>query len=99
VTWWLVLTLAAGAYACKVLGLVVFGGRTVPPRLDRCLALIPAALLAALVVKDTFSAGQHLQLDARALGVAAAVIAAWRRLPLVVVILVGATVTALVRLA
>ena len=98
-TWWLVLTLAAGAYACKVLGLVVFGGRTVPPRLDRCLALIPAALLAALVVKDTFSAGQHLQLDARALGVAAAVIAAWRRLPLVVVILVGATVTALVRLA
>lgn len=98
-SWWLVIALAAGAYACKVLGLVVFGGRVLPPRVDRCLALIPAALIAALVVKDTFTIGQHIQLDARAAGVAAAVLAAWRRLPLIAVIVIGATVTAVLRLA
>lgn len=96
-TWSLVLVLAAGAYGFKLLGLVILGGRTLPAPLDRCLALIPAALIAALVVKDTFSIGQDLVLDARAAGVGAAVIAAWRRAPLIAVIVIGATVTALVR--
>jgi branched-subunit amino acid transport protein len=98
-TWTLVILLAAGAYGFKVLGLVIVGDRRIPPVLDRCLALIPAALISALVVKDTFSIGQHLQLDARAAGVGAAAIAAWRRAPLIVVIIVGAAVTALLRAA
>ena len=96
-TWTLVFLLAGGAYFFKVLGLVVIGDRPLPPVLERCLALIPAALIAALVFKDTFSSGQHLQIDARAAGVAAAVVAAWRKLPLIVVILIGAGVTAGVR--
>jgi branched-subunit amino acid transport protein len=96
-TWTLVLMLAAGAYFFKVLGLVVIGDRPLPPVLERCLALIPAALIAALVFKDTFSVGQHLQLDARAAGVGAAVVAAWRKLPLILVIVIGAGVTALAR--
>jgi len=96
-TWTLVLLLAAGAYACKVVGLVVVGDRTLPPVVQRCLALIPAALITALVVKDTLSIGQDLVVDARAAGVAAAVVATWRRAPLVVVIVVGAAVTAAVR--
>ena len=89
--------LAAGAYFFKVLGLVVIGDRTLPPVLDRCLSLIPAALIAALVVKDTFAVGQHLQIDARAAGVGAAAIAAWRKAPLILVIVIGAGVTAFVR--
>ena len=96
-TWTLVLVLAAGAYFFKVLGLVVIGDRTLPPVLDRCLSLIPAALIAALVVKDTFSVGQHLQIDARAAGVGVAAIAAWRKAPLILVIVLGAGVTAAVR--
>jgi branched-subunit amino acid transport protein len=96
-TWTLVFALAAGAYAFKVLGLVIIGDRALPPVLERCLGLIPAALIAALVVKDTFSVGQHLQIDARAAGVGAAVIAAWRKAPLIVVIVIGAAVTAAVR--
>lgn len=91
------LALAAGAYAFKVLGLVVLGGRHVPARFERCLALVPAALLSALIAKDTFSAGMELVVDARAAGVGVAAIAAWRRAPLVVVIALGAIVTALVR--
>ena len=96
-TWTLVLVLAAGAFAFKVLGLVVIGDRPLPPMLERCLALIPAALIGALVVKDTFSVGQHLQIDARAAGVGAAVVATWRKAPLILVIAIGAGVTAALR--
>lgn len=96
-TWAFVFALAGTAYAFKVLGLVVVGERRLPPVLDRCLALIPAAMLAAIVVKDTFSDGQALVLDARAAGVAAAAVAAWRKAPLIVVIVIGAAVTAAVR--
>jgi branched-subunit amino acid transport protein len=96
-SWTFVFVLAATAYAFKVLGLVIIGDRALPPVLDRCLGLIPAALISAIIVKDTFSVGQHLQLDARAAGVGVAVIAAWRKLPLIAVIVIGAGVTALVR--
>jgi branched-subunit amino acid transport protein len=96
-TWTLVLLLAAGAYGFKVLGLVIVGDRRLPPVLERCVALIPAALLPALIVSGTFSVGQHLQIDARAAGVGAAILAAWRRAPLVLVIAIGVVVTAAVR--
>jgi branched-subunit amino acid transport protein len=98
-SWTLIIALGVGAYAFKVLGLVVVGARTLPPVVERCLALIPAALLSALIVKDTFSVGQDLVLDARAAGVAVAVLAAWRRVPIPVVIVLGAATTAVVRAA
>ncbi|MFV0309193.1 MAG: AzlD domain-containing protein [Desertimonas sp.] len=96
-SWTLIVVLGAGAYGFKALGLVVLGGRHMPARMDRCLTLVPAALLMALVVKDTFSTGTELVVDARAAGVGVAAVAAWRRAPLVVVIALGALVTALVR--
>jgi branched-subunit amino acid transport protein len=96
-TWTLIILLTIGAYTFKVTGLVILGGRTLPPIFERCLALIPAAVVTALVMKDTFTQGQELVLDARALGIAVAVIAAWRKAPLIVVIVLGAAVTALVR--
>jgi len=96
-TWTLIILLAVGAYAFKVTGLIILGGRSLPPVFERCLGLIPAAIITALVMKDTFTVGQDLTLDARALGIAVAVIAAWKRAPLIVVIVLGAVVTALVR--
>ena len=96
-TWTLIILLTLGAYAFKVTGLVFLGGRSLPPIFERCLALIPAAVVTALVMKDTFTQGQELVLDARALGIAVAGIAAWRKAPLIVVIVLGAAVTALVR--
>ena len=98
-TWTFVFALAATAYGFKVLGLVLVGDRQLPPILDRCLALIPAALISAIVVKDTLSIGQHLQLDARVAGVAAAAVAAWRKAPLIAIIVIGAAVTAALRAA
>jgi len=97
VTWGLVLALGAGSYLLKMLGLVVIGDRPIPAALDRCLALIPAALIAAIIVSNTLSIGHHLQIDARLAGVSAAVVAASRRAPVLVVIVLGAAVTAVVR--
>jgi branched-subunit amino acid transport protein len=97
VTWTLVLVLAAGAYACKVAGFFVLGRRPLPAVVERCLLLIPAAVVSALVVKDTVTSGQSLVVDARLAGVVAATVAVWRRAPFVVVIVVAAAVTAGVR--
>ena len=96
-TWGLVLGLSAAAFALKFLGAVVIGRRTMAPALQRSLLLIPAALLAGLITKDTFTAGQEIVLDERALGLAVAVMATWRRLPFIVVIVLGVGSTALLR--
>jgi branched chain amino acid efflux pump len=99
VSWWVIIVLAAGAYGFKVGGLVLLGGATLPERLVRCVALLPAALLAALIVVGTFAADRSLVLDARAAGVGVAAFAAWRRAPFPVVIVLAAVVTAAVRAA
>ena len=97
-TWTLILSLAACAYFLKLLGAVIVGHRTMPPVLERCLLLIPAALLAGLITKDTFTTGHDFALDARAAGLAVAVIATWRKLPFVLIIFLGVGTTALIRL-
>jgi len=96
-TWTLVLWLAAGAYAFKFLGLVVIGSRPLPSPLERCLDLVPAALLSALVITNTFAIGKDLVIDARLAGVAVAIVAASRRAPFVVVVFLAAATTALLR--
>jgi branched-subunit amino acid transport protein len=96
-SWWVVVWLSLGAYAFKALGFVAIGSRRVPQSIERCLLLIPAALLAALVVKDTFSTQQTLVIDERAVGLAVALICTWRRQSLVVTIIAAAFVTAIVR--
>ena len=95
--WILVVLLSGVAYGLKVLGFVVVGSRTMPPVLERCLALIPASLLAALVAKDTFTSSQELVLDARAVGLAVAIVAVWRKAPFIVVVVAAMAATALVR--
>lgn len=97
-SWSLVIWLSAGAYLLKVLGFVVIGGRRLPAVLERCLVLIPAALLSALVVKDTFSVGNDVIVDERLAGLVVAAGLAWRRLPLLVVVIGAAATTALLRL-
>jgi branched-subunit amino acid transport protein len=97
VSWALLLALAAGAYALKALGLVVLAGRDLPDPMVRCLGLLPAALLSALIVVQTFAVGRQLMLDARAAGVGAAALAAWKGAPFPVVVVLGALVTAVIR--
>lgn len=96
-SWTAILVLAAGSYGLKVLGLVVLGGRELPAPIARCVALLPAALLPALIAVQTLTTDDRWVLDARAAGVGAAIVAAWYRAHFAVVIAVGAVVTALVR--
>jgi branched-subunit amino acid transport protein len=97
VTWGLIAALAAVAYACKVVGLVIIGSRRMPPPVERCLALVPAALLGALVVRETFTSGSSLVVDERAAGIAVAVLAAWRRAPFIAVVALASATTAVLR--
>jgi hypothetical protein len=97
VSWWALGVLAAGAYGLKAVGLVVLGPRAVDGPALRLVALLPAALLAALVAVNTFAGDRELVLDARAVGLAVALVATWRRAPFVVVVAGAAAATALVR--
>lgn len=95
--WLAVVAIGAGTVAIKALGPVLLGGRTLPERLRGVVELLAPALLAALVLVQTFGAGRALVLDARAIGLAAAGVALWRRAPVLVVLVVAAGATALVR--
>jgi hypothetical protein len=98
VIWVLIAVLAVGTLAAKTLGPLVAGGRELPRPVAGVVALLAPALLAALVVIGAFSTGRDLVLDARVLGLAAALVALLARAPLVVVLVVAAAVTALARL-
>ena len=95
--WVVVLAIGACTVVFKALGPVVIGGRQLPPRLAGVVALLAPTLLAALVVVSTFATGRTLVVDARAVGIAAAVAAIVLRAPLLVVIAVAAITAALVR--
>lgn len=92
------IVLAVGTYTMKAVGPVLAGDRELPATLQRLTELLPAAMLAALVATQTVVSGTSLTLDARIVGVGAAAVAVWLRAPFGVVVLVGAGVTALVRL-
>ena len=97
-SWAAILVLAAGAYLFKVAGVVLFTEERTPAWALRAGALLPAALLTALVIVETFEGDDGgLVLDARAAGLAAAAVAVLLRAPFVVVVVAGAAVTALVR--
>jgi hypothetical protein len=66
-------------------------------RVRRIGALLPVALLSALVATQTFTTGQDLTLDARAAGLAVAAAAVLLRAPFLVVVVGAAGATALVR--
>jgi branched-subunit amino acid transport protein len=95
--WGAVLLLAAGAYALKAAGWLVPARVFEDPRVRRGAALLPVALLSALVVVQTFGQGRALTLDARAAGLAAGAVALALRAPFLVLVVVAAAAAALVR--
>lgn len=98
-SWWVIVALAVGAYAFKAIGLLAFDARPPSPRVVGVLSLLPPALLGALIVTQTVAVDTSIVLDARAAGVGAGAVVAivWRRAPFLVVLVVAAGVTALVR--
>ena len=96
-SWAAVLTLAAGALFFKVAGTFGLGGLMERRSMRAIGALLPPALLAALVGVQTFTTGTDLVVDARAAGVAAGGLAVWRGAPFWLVVVIAAAVTAALR--
>jgi hypothetical protein len=98
--WIVVGVLFVGTASMRAAGPVAFGGRSLSGRGAAVVGLVAPAILGALVVYETVSAGgRGIELDARLLGLAAAALALVLRLPLIVVVLIAAVATALGRLA
>lgn len=96
--WATVLAVGAGTIALKAVGPVGVSGRRLPTRVTELLEMVAPAILAALVITETFGRGRSLVLDARLAGVAAGIVAVVVRAPIWLVVVVGALATALVRL-
>jgi hypothetical protein len=95
--WITIGSLALATAGFKLAGPLLLGGRPLPGRAMSVVSLLASALLAALVIVETFGKGRSLTLDARAVGAAFAGFALWRRAPLTVVVLGAAAAAALVR--
>ena len=95
--WVTVVAVALASAAIKAAGPVLVGGRELSPRAVAVVALLAPALLAALVVSETFGEDRHLVLDERAVGVAVAAIALALRAPVLVAVALAAATTALIR--
>ncbi len=97
-TWVMIAALSLATAGMKLAGPLSLGGRPLSARALTVVELLASALLAALVVVETFGKGRSLTLDARALGVAFAAVALTRRAPMAVIVVGAAAVTALARL-
>jgi uncharacterized membrane protein len=95
--WIAIVGVALASAAIKAAGPVLVGGRELPPRAITVIALLAPALLAALVVTETFGENRHLALDERAIGVAVAGVALALRAPVLLAIALAALTTALLR--
>jgi branched chain amino acid efflux pump len=96
--WVTIAALALATAGLKLAGPLSLGGRPLPAEALGVVELLASALLAALVVVETFGYGRSLVLDARVLGVAFAAVALRLRAPMIVVVLGAAAVTAIARL-
>jgi branched-subunit amino acid transport protein len=96
-TWLVVLLVGSFTIAFKATGPVLLGGRELPSRMTDAFELLAPSLLAALVVTQAVGGKEAIVLDARLVGVAAAIVAVRLRAPLIVAIVVAAVATGLVR--
>jgi branched-subunit amino acid transport protein len=95
--WAAVLVTATGCYLLKLAGLSVPERVLGSAKVRAVTALLPIALLAALAAVQTFGSGRSVHVDARAAGLAYAVVALVLRAPFIAVVVGAAAVAALLR--
>ncbi len=95
--WTAVLLTAAGCFGFKAAGWALPTRVTSGPVVRSVVTMLPIALLAALVVVQTFGAGRSLQLDARVASVVVGALCLWRGRSFAVVLLAAAAAAAVVR--
>lgn len=96
--WIIVLAVGIGTMVIKAAGPVLLGGRPLPDRVQRVVALLAPALLAALVATAALSTGNQLVLDARIIGLGAAALAILLRAPILAVVIIAALSAGVARL-
>ncbi len=87
--------LAGASYALRAGGLLLPDDN---PHIERFADPLTAAILASLVISSSLTAGTAITVDARAVGLAVAGIAAIRQLPLTITLILAVAATALTRL-
>lgn len=96
--WIAIGAVGAATIALKAVGPVLLGGKPLPEHLTGVVALLAPALLAALVVTQVAGGDEEIVLDARLVGLGAAVVAILMRAPLLAVVVTAAAATAVARL-
>jgi branched-subunit amino acid transport protein len=94
VTFAAVLALAAGTYLLRLAGLLLRDRISMPERVQRYVDLGATALLVALVATAALTEDGGLAGWARPVGVAVGAVAAWRKAPFVLVVVLAAATTA-----
>jgi branched-subunit amino acid transport protein len=95
--WITIAAVAVANFVIKASGPVLLGQRELPRLAVDLIALLAPAILAALIVVETFSDETSLRLDAQAAGVAVAGLAFVVRVPLLLAIGLGVAAAALLR--
>jgi branched chain amino acid efflux pump len=95
--WLTIGVLFVGTALSKAAGPLTVGDHVPDGRGLRVTRLVAPAILAGLVVYETFTADDGFAIDARVVGLAAAALAILARAPMIVTILLAAAATALTR--
>jgi branched-subunit amino acid transport protein len=90
--------LAGGTYGLRLAGVMLRDRLTVSERVSRLLPLAAVALLAALAATAALTEAGTWAGVARPAGVLAGLVAAWRRLPFIAVVVIAAATAAGLRL-
>ncbi|GHI05744.1 branched-chain amino acid transporter [Streptomyces cellostaticus] len=94
-----ILALAVGTYAFRLVGPLLHGRVTVPARVQELASAGAVVLLVALLATGALTEGGGFAGWARPAGVLVGGVLAWRRAPFAVVVLGAAATTAVLRLA
>ena len=97
-TWGVVAVLAVGVYGQRALGMALIDPNRISVRSRQVLAMVPLSILCAVTALQTLSSQGALVLDARVAGIVAAAALSWKRVPMFLVVVAAAAVTAAVRL-
>lgn len=92
------LVLALGTYGFRAAGPLLSARITLSPTASRIMAAAAVVMLTALTVNSALLDGRELADWSRPAGVAVGAVLAWRRAPLVLVVLAAAGTAALLRL-
>ncbi|CAJ62191.1 MULTISPECIES: AzlD domain-containing protein [Frankia] len=92
------LALAAGTFLFRFTGPVLRSRLAFPPQAERLLNTAAIVLLGALVASSALATGHHINGVARPVWVLVGGVLAYRKVPFLVVVVVAAAVTAVLRL-